>query len=45
MFSDLLTRFFTRAVSEAIEHAQECIYIEDWWLVTFYYENEGPTVT
>jgi phospholipase D1/2 len=21
-----------RAVSEAIEHAEECIYIEDWWL-------------
>jgi hypothetical protein len=22
-----------RAVSEAIEKATECIYIEDWWLV------------
>lgn len=23
-----------RAVSEAIERAQKCIFIEDWWLVS-----------
>jgi hypothetical protein len=25
-----------RAVSEAIDKATECIYIEDWWLVKLY---------
>lgn len=30
-----LTSFFwNRAVSEAIENAQEVIFIEDWWLVS-----------
>jgi hypothetical protein len=26
--------FDTRAVSEAIEHAKESVFIEDWWLVS-----------
>ncbi|KAI9468470.1 MAG: hypothetical protein EXX96DRAFT_590746 [Benjaminiella poitrasii] len=31
------------AVSEAIEHAKECIYIEDWWLTPELYMRRPPS--
>ncbi|RCH89710.1 hypothetical protein CU098_009899, partial [Rhizopus stolonifer] len=31
------------AVSEAIAHAQECIYIEDWWLTPELYMRRPPS--